>query len=180
MTSPGATRVTVIIPCGKDKAAGPQPAGKLYTGAMFGHTMAAALAVAGWCAERGVPARVLILSARHGLVTLEEVLDPYDLTMREDGSVTPAVIAAQARDLGIAAGEDVLAFLPRAYLARLQDGLRGGGVTARSMYQGGGGIGYQRHVNKAVRARPGSCFQSRPVPGEQAGGALAEPAEGAR
>jgi hypothetical protein len=165
MPTPAAPSVTLIIPCGKDKASEPKPAKKLYTGRMYLHTLATVLAVAAWCEQRGIPVRIFILSALHGLIGLDEEIAPYDLKMGDDGSVTPAVLADQARQLGLAPGEVVCAFLPRAYLARLTKALGAVGLTARDMYEGTGGIGDQRHVNAVVTRQPGSCFDSEMFPG---------------
>lgn len=171
MTTPGTPTVTLIIPCSRAKAGEPVPARDLYTGAMFRHTLGAALAAAGWCDACGIPARVLILSARQGLIGLDQVTGPYDTKMGGPGSVTPAAIARQARRLGVTPGDVVCAFLPRLYLARLDEALRGAGVTVRDMYEGARGIGEQRHVNAEVTRQPRSCFQGTPLtgPGDGAG-----------
>jgi hypothetical protein len=163
MATPDACPVTLIIPCSGAKASEPKPARDLYTGPMYRHTLTAALAVEGWCQASGIPARILILSALHGLIGLDEVTDPYNLKMGDTGSVTAAALADQARRLGIAPGEEVRAFLPRPYLARLDAALRDLGVTARDMYKGARGIGEQRHVNAEVTRQPGSCFQGGPA-----------------
>ena len=188
MTTPRTTAVTLIIACSGAKASEPAPARDLYTGAMFRHTLPAALAAAGWCEDHGIPARVLILSARHGLIGLDQVTDPYDVKMGDPGSVTPDTLARQARQLGITLGHVVCAFLPRPYLARLGEALRSAGVTLRDMYQGTRGIGEQRHVNAQVTRHPHSCFHGMPPigPGGGAGttrsaaGAASSPAAGAR
>jgi hypothetical protein len=44
---------------------------------------------------------VVVLSALHGLVPLDQVLEPYELRMGQPGSVTPARLAEQARALGL-------------------------------------------------------------------------------
>lgn len=88
----------VIVPCGGRKLDHAAPAGDLYVGSYHRQTRKAATAVA----ER-TGARVLILSALHGLVELGTVLEPYDLRMGQPGSVTAARVAGQAAALGIAA-----------------------------------------------------------------------------
>ena len=158
MPTLGVLPVTLIIPCGGAKASEPKPARDLYTGSMFRHTLAAVLAVAGWCQARGIPSRILILSAKHGLIGLDEVLAPYDLKMGDPGSVAAAALARQARQLGMIPGEPVCAFLPRPYLARLREALRDLGMTVQDKYAGARGIGEQRRVNAAVTRAPGTCL----------------------
>lgn len=92
------TRPVVIVPCGGRKLDHAAPAGDLYVGSYHRQTRKAATAIA----ER-TGARVLILSALHGLVELGTVLEPYDLRMGQPGSVTAARVAGQAAALGIAA-----------------------------------------------------------------------------
>lgn len=146
--APGYPGITYVIPCGGAKADHPAQARDLYVGSMFRHTLAAAeRMVALDVAEGRGPARVLILSARYGLVGLDEVLEPYDLRMESHGSVTVEVLAAQALTLGIDWGSDVYALLPRPYLARLDSALRTLDVYVQDVYEGCGGIGEQKRVN---------------------------------
>jgi hypothetical protein len=146
------TAVTVVIPCGDRKAPHPAAARDLYTGSMFRHTLAAAEVEAAWCAANGIPGRVLILSARHGLLTLEKVIGPYDLRMGQPGTVTPEAVTAQAKALGIRQGCEVFGMLPRRYLAVLGKALRPLRVPVHDVYEGARGIGDQRHINAAVMA----------------------------
>jgi hypothetical protein len=184
MTTPGSPAVTLVIPCSGAKASKPEQARALYTGDMFRHTLRAALAAARWCDDHGVPARVLILSAKHGLISLARETSPYDLKMGDPGSVTPDTLAGQARQLGITPGHLVCAFLPRLYLARLEEALRDGGAAVRDMYKGTRGIGEQRHVNAEVTRHPGAWFPGAELPGPAGGAAArsepAAPAAGAR
>jgi hypothetical protein len=148
MTSTQYDGITYVIPCSAGKLGRPAPARDLYTGPMFRHTLAAAQASA---AAGTRPARILILSALHGLVGLDTVLAPYDCKIGQPGSVTPAVLAAQALALGIDWGSDVDALLPAAYFAVLNEALRTLDVYAREVYEAAPGIGYQRNVNACVR-----------------------------
>jgi hypothetical protein len=84
------------------------PARELYVGSYFRACLAAALAI--------TPAqRVRILSAKHGLLTLEEPVAPYELRMGDPGAVTPADVAVQAQAQGLCSGEPVLVLAGRAY-----------------------------------------------------------------
>lgn len=99
----------VIIPCGGKKLDHPAPAGQLYVGSYHAATRRAAAAIA---ARTG--ARILILSALHGLTDPATVIAPYDLRMGRPGSVTATHVAAQAAQLGILAA-DVTVLAGRKY-----------------------------------------------------------------
>jgi len=135
----------MIIPCGAAKLDRPAPARDLYTGAMFKHTLAAALAEA-----QAVGGRVLVLSALYGLVELDQVLAPYDLRMGQPGCVTAPVVARQAQALGIGQGSEVYAMLPGAYYRVLSDALQPIYVYPQDVYEATAGIGEQRKVNRLV------------------------------
>lgn len=95
--SPDAEAVrVVIVPCGLRKSPGKLPAGRKYIGSYHAQARRAAAAVA---ARTG--ATVYILSALHGLLTLDQEIDDYELTMGQPGSVTAVQIAEQAAQLGI-------------------------------------------------------------------------------
>lgn len=79
----------VLVGCGKDKRPGPSPAGKLYTGQYHRACLATALALV----DRE---RVLILSAKHGLLSLGELVWPYELTLGQPGAISAVELAAQA------------------------------------------------------------------------------------
>ncbi|MEV0829726.1 DUF6884 domain-containing protein, partial [Nonomuraea rubra] len=90
-------RPVVIVPCGGRKLDTDVavPAGELYTGSYHRAARRAAEALAG---RRG---RVLILSALHGLVALDEPLLPYELRAGQPGTVTGERLREQAAALGI-------------------------------------------------------------------------------
>lgn len=139
---------TYVIPCGGAKLDRPAPAGQLYTGSMFRHTFDNATRCAELDEAAGLgPARVLILSARYGLVDPDQVLESYDLRMGQPGSVSAHTLAAQARALGIDWGSPVYALLPRPYLARLDAALRTLDVYVQDVYEGTRGNGEQKRVN---------------------------------
>lgn len=149
-SAPTATQydgITYVIPCGAGKLDHPAPARDLYTGSMFRHTLHSALTCASMDDQ---PARVLILSARYGLLELDEVIAPYDLRMDQPGSITPAQLTDQAAALGIDWGSAVYALLPRPYLARLDTALRTLDVYVQDVYEAAGGIGDQKHINAVI------------------------------
>jgi hypothetical protein len=55
---------------------------------------------------------VLILSARHGLLALDDVVSPYDMRMGEQGCITSPEVTEQAHRFGIQRDDEVYALLP--------------------------------------------------------------------
>jgi hypothetical protein len=147
--------ITYVIPCSGRKLPTAAPAAELYVGQMFRHTYERAVECARLDQAGGLgPARVLILSARYGLITPERVIDPYDQKMGSPGSIDVKTLAEQAVALGIDWGcGGVYGLLPRPYLARLDAALRTLDVFVQDVYEGCGGIGEQRRVN-ALISRP--------------------------
>lgn len=143
--------ITYVIPCGADKEDHPAPARDLYTGAMFRHTLTAALAAVDAHHQDGETAQVLILSARYGLVHLDEVLTPYEQRMDRSGRVAADTITVQAWMFGL---DEVYAFLPRAYHDALSAALRPLCVYPLDAYEDTAGIGEQRHVNAVITTTP--------------------------
>lgn len=128
----------VVIGCGAGKRSEPAPAADLYTGPYFRSCLATALAIA-------PHDRVLILSARYGLLALTDPIEPYDLTMGQPGAVTAARIAAQAAGRGLL-GVPVTALCSARYAAILS---RVWADTATPL--AGLGIGRQRHALALMR-----------------------------
>lgn len=151
MSSQGDTYhgTTYVVPCGAGKLDHPAPARDLYTGTHFRHTLAKATQCAHLDTAAGLgPTRVLILSALHGLVTPEQVLAPYDMTITAPGSITVQRLAEQATARGITwDGGGVYGLLPRAYLARLDTALRTLDVYMHDVYEATCGILQQKRVN---------------------------------
>jgi hypothetical protein len=143
--------IIYVVPCSATKLDHPAPAHQLYTGTMFTNTYRAAAASATADQDAGLgPARVLILSALHGLIDPDQVIDPYDLRMGQPGSITPARLIEQAEALDIDWDSQVYALLPRPYFAVLDAALRELDVYPQDVYEATAGIGVQRHVNACV------------------------------
>lgn len=141
--------IYTVIPCGAAKTTTPAAARDLYTGSAFRHFLAAAETdAAATTRELGVRTEVLILSALHGLVSLDTVLAPYDVKMGDEGSITPEALAEQITARGITYGVDeVYAMLPRAYRAALAAASDlAEGPFVQDVYEAAPGIGYQRGV----------------------------------
>ncbi|MFC6094375.1 DUF6884 domain-containing protein [Saccharothrix lopnurensis] len=62
------TRQLFVVPCSRTTLGSPAPARSLYTGSMFRFRLSVIARETTLAAAVGVPARVMILSARHGLL----------------------------------------------------------------------------------------------------------------
>lgn len=69
--------MTVFISCGKKKVPHKEVAEKLYTGIFFDSQLN--------YAKNLNPDYIFILSAKYGLVQLDDVLEPYELTLKNMG-----------------------------------------------------------------------------------------------
>ena len=133
----------------------PAPAGELYNSAPFRHALAAAKAEAkAHTHELGEPARVVILSAKHGLLELDEIVEPYDVTMSDAESIDSEDLATQ---LVVLQPKAIVAMLPQAYSYRLRDAVElvadnpGIAISWHDTYEGTAGIGEQRAVASSLR-----------------------------
>lgn len=145
-----------VVSCGREKLSLPAPARLLYIGSMFRFGFAVASEEADLATDVGHQATVRILSAKHGLLDPDSVVDPYDLAMSDRGAVSAIVVADQLMMLARARSVEIHAFLPRVYLARLgaaRDVVeqRGGRVLVHDLYQGPRGIGDQRQLLSRLR-----------------------------
>jgi hypothetical protein len=140
-----------IIPCGAAKTDEANAARDLYTGSAFRMALTAAIEEAA-ATERdlGQASKVMILSALHGLVDLDTVLDPYDVKMGDEGSVEAWVLAEQAAYLGFEYGDTVVAMLPKAYREVLAKALDALDITVMDVYEASPGIGYQRGTAASI------------------------------
>lgn len=107
-------RMVVIVPCGASKRTEPCTAGDMYVGAMHQLARKAAAAIAVDTNDE-----VLILSAKHGLLSLTAWLEPYEQQIGRPGAIGTDMLRLQAeqRDL---ANATVIALLPKAYSAALR------------------------------------------------------------
>lgn len=142
----------IIIPCGGAKADKTCAARDLYTGSAFREVLAAAIAEVG-------EENVMILSAKWGLLELDQPVAPYDTKMgdadaidkREEGILD---LADQLDWHGLNADDVVLwSMLPKAYakaLRKATDLLEM--FPAQDTYEALLGIGEQKAVAKHMRA----------------------------
>jgi hypothetical protein len=131
----------VIVGCGKDKLDTPARAAVLYTGPYFYACKRAALTLA-W----GDPdAELRVLSALHGLLRYDQVVDPYDKRLGQPGSVTAAKLRAQARRQRLL-GAPVTVLANKGYTALVRQVW----PDAAAPLEGAGPIGKQLHVLKTI------------------------------
>lgn len=84
----------IIISCGAKKAMTPSRAKLMYIGSHFRNCLR-------WARRKTDDSKIFILSARYGLLRLEDQIAPYDLKMGQPGSVTVEKVRAQAAAFGI-------------------------------------------------------------------------------
>jgi hypothetical protein len=98
----------MIVACGAKKLDREARARDLYVGSYFKACLAYALAIA--------PAKdIFILSAKYGLIGINDHIEPYDLKMGEPGSVTVSALSDQAGFAGLDA-EEVTVLGGRSYV----------------------------------------------------------------
>ncbi|MGZ2361479.1 hypothetical protein LRE75_33175 [Streptomyces sp. 372A] len=105
----------IIVSCGGRKITTeqPVPAGEMYCGSYHIALRRAADELAIQNQESNV--HLLIMSALHGLVALDDLIEPYDLRMGDEGAVTTEKLRQQAANLGLLHA-DVTVLGPRAYV----------------------------------------------------------------
>jgi uncharacterized protein DUF6884 len=140
IAAPPAPRPLIVVGCSKAKEPGRLPAGRKYLGSFHHAARRAAAAIA---ARTG--GQVLILSARHGLLTLDTEIGDYDLSIADPGAVTAARIAEQAAALGIT-GAAVTVLAGRRYADLISQVW----PHAARPLDGARGIGEQRARLKAI------------------------------
>lgn len=84
----------VIVGCGAAKQSVRTTAGQMYVGSYHRACRRAAAAAT-------TPARTLILSAAHGLLRLDDEIDPYNLRMGQPGAVGADQVLRQATTQGL-------------------------------------------------------------------------------
>ncbi|MGW7264495.1 DUF6884 domain-containing protein [Streptomyces sp. NPDC054842] len=91
----------VVIPCGSRKLGSAARAADMYVGSYHRACRRAAEALR--------PALLLILSARHGLLDLDDVIEPYDTRHGAAESVTAEILLEQAASRGLLPRDPVVA-----------------------------------------------------------------------
>ncbi|GAB3977489.1 hypothetical protein GCM10029978_067340 [Actinoallomurus acanthiterrae] len=111
--APPVPRRLVIVGCGAAKLNVPAPAGQMYIGSFHRLCRQVAEVVA------RPDGQVMILSAEHGLLDLQQRIEPYDRRMGDASAVTAEVVACQADRLGLRTAE-VTVLAGRAYAEAVQ------------------------------------------------------------
>jgi hypothetical protein len=124
------------------------------TGSYHAATRRAAAALTG----NGTTGATLILSAKYGLVTLDRVIEPYDLRAGQPGAVTAQIVRAQAGTLGILDAE-VTVLAGRAYASIILEVW----PQAADMLAGTRGIG-QQLARLVAGERPPRLRSASPPP----------------
>lgn len=101
----------VLIPCSAAKLSRPAPAAELYQGSYHKACRATAEFLT---ADGGT---VLVISAKYGLVRLDWVLAPYEMTFRDPGCANGLLMRVQARQLHLDQATDVTVLASAAYVA---------------------------------------------------------------
>jgi hypothetical protein len=153
----------VVIPCAAEKLDRKAPAVELYDSPNFRHTLGMACAHAlDTARELDVTTKVMILSAKHGLVELGDVIDPYDTKMGQDGCVTVTELVDQ---LFAMAPQVIESFLPNGYRVALQaavEAINHGEdddapwIALHDVYEAAPGIGFQRGVVSSLNRTMGA------------------------
>lgn len=149
-------RALFVVPCGRAKLAQRAPARHLYTGSMFRWCLRVVEQEARLTAAVGIDASVLILSARHGLITPDTLIAPYDQVMADPTSIPASMLAQQVSTYLTTSDCDFYAFLPRAYGTRLQAAVNLLGhpdepaTLVHDVYEAALGIGFQRKVIASI------------------------------
>lgn len=133
-----------VVTCGAAKASDACAAADLYTSGYFRDNLAAARALAG--SDDGIR----ILSAKHGLVRVDDWLEPYELRLGEEGTVSREVLAQQLEATG---GKGVaLVFGGHEYVELLRQATGQFRSIVHAYAELGGGLPAQRAVARAVVA----------------------------
>lgn len=139
------TRRIVIVGCGAQKRDVEAMASDMYTSQYFRGCWEAAV-------EMG-PGNVFILSALYGLMRPWKRIQPYNLRLGGEGSITAARLAVQAQQEGVLSA-DVVALCGADY-ADLIDQVWTGSIVSRPLQ--GLGIGRQKHRLVHLRRGEQDC-----------------------
>jgi hypothetical protein len=158
--------IVFVIPCTGAKLHYAAPVREMYQGVTFRQALPVIEREAELTAALGPDTCVRVLSAKHGLLALDEVIQPYDQRIDDLGETALALLEVllrgQLTELDAGRGDiEIAAFLPRAYLEVLSGAAVrvGGHVTVTNVYEGCRGIGDQKAVIASVRATQPSPAQ---------------------
>jgi len=136
-------KLIIIITCGSTKALTKSRAEKMYVGGHFKNCLK-------WAKSSTITENIFILSAKYGLLKLDEMIAPYDLKMGQKGSVTGEFISRQAHDLGFwpAKGFEIISSAGEAYQGPL---IKAFGQSIKFPFKGLS-MGYMAQAMKRIRS----------------------------
>lgn len=163
----------VVIPCGAAKASEPTTVENMYQGSMFKDALATAR-------QLFTDDRILVLSAKYGLMSLDDFIEPYDVKLGDPGSISSDYLVPDISDKIVVPGSfdnaplaSVMSLLPNDYHKLLNEGLA---ATSDYILQSSNGVGkysfYLEQVfegSKGIGEQKGRLKQLReesPVPAE--------------
>lgn len=101
----------IIVGCGKSKLKSRSRADELYQGSLFKKRISLARTIT-------TDDQIFILSAKYGLVSVDQLIDPYELKMGQRGSITARMLSLQAKRLNIRGTIGILASGPYIIMAQ--------------------------------------------------------------
>jgi hypothetical protein len=128
---------SVLIACGWHKLDRAAPAKDIYIGSQFKFARSAA-------ESTGLP--WFIMSAKHGILPPNKIIEPYDATYGRDSGMHPREIREQARVMNLPL--PVWGFVSEKYIEILRLALGGRNVRAPFLNRR---IGYQRQIFSFIR-----------------------------
>jgi hypothetical protein len=131
----------VIIPCGAKKRSVKSQAYAMYIGSYFKANLHYALSIA-------KKENIYILSAKYGLLRLQDEISPYNIRMGQPGCVSGRFVKRQADEMGILE-EDVICLGGRDYTSVMREIWPG----CSTPLKGTGGMGKQMQWLKWNRGK---------------------------
>jgi hypothetical protein len=121
----------VIIPCGAKKLNRPAKAINMYQGSYYKKCRDYALSLT-------MKENIFILSAKYGLLPLDKIIEPYSLTLGQEGCVNSNDVRKQAGELNLL-DRDCIAIGGKRYTNLCKRVWK----EAKTPLEGKGGMGYQ-------------------------------------
>ena len=155
----------VIIPCGSAKLGKAAAASEFYTGSMFQDALRTAR-------KLYTDDRIYVLSAKYGLVKLDQVLKPYNVKLGDKGSISPKKLSKMIKDLGIEG--TVTSLLPKQYHKLFTDAARNE-LQIEQYFEGTRGIGDQKARLSQLRDTAPETIQAPDIPKNMEGSIELDP-----
>jgi len=144
----------VIIPCGNSKLGTSAPASEFYTGSMFQDSLRTARKLFS-------DDRIYVMSAKHGIVALDKVLEPYDVKLGMEGSIDARTLADSLDEAGIEG--TITSLLPKMY-DQLFTEAAAGRFEIDHHFEGSRGIGDQKARLAKLRDSAPETIEAPDIP----------------